>query len=343
MNKLVTIIMPVYNAEKYLKYALQDLCKQTYHNLQIICVDDGSTDKSVDIIRYFASKDERIILIQQKNKFAGVARNNGLLHAQGDYLIFLDSDDRFEKKMIQKLVEVSEKENVDIIYFGYDSFNETGTIVGRHSTYFHNEKKRTEEIRDCIFQLDPGAPWVHFYKTSFVLDNNIQFSSTQNCNDIYFTCLNAVLAKEIYFLDKPLVHYRTGNPNSLQGASVKSINSFYTALSSIYEALKQRGIEKDFEDSLKQLYVTHVNFHSNKSMSYETLQEFFKYAEKLFENINIKGDDEVITGHLSAPKLSSIIDKDFPRFVYYKYNSPVQAIGIKKALSILIKEIKSKF
>ena len=89
----VSIIIPVYNAEKYLHECLESICSQTYNNIEILCVDDGSTDMSAETIKTFQKEDKRIVLIQQTNQYAGVARNNGFDAAKGEYVVFLDADD----------------------------------------------------------------------------------------------------------------------------------------------------------------------------------------------------------------------------------------------------------
>ena len=115
MNPKVSIIIPVYNASLYLEQCLECVINQTLKDIEIICVDDGSTDSSVSIINSYAQIDNRIKILQQKNQFAGVARNTGLANATGKYIIFLDSDDNIKKDMIQELYEKAENTSADIV------------------------------------------------------------------------------------------------------------------------------------------------------------------------------------------------------------------------------------
>ena len=112
---LVSVIMPVYNAEKYLKVALSSLLTQTYKNIEIICVNDGSTDHSLDILERMSSADKRIKVISQKNGGPAKARNAGLDAAKGKYISFVDSDDFVDRTMYSVLVEKAEKEKADIL------------------------------------------------------------------------------------------------------------------------------------------------------------------------------------------------------------------------------------
>ena len=100
----VSVIMPVYNVEKYLRQSLDSVLAQTLSEIEIICVDDGSTDGSYDILEEYAAKDQRITVLKQQNQYAGVARNHGLEKAGGKYVVFWDSDDFFEKNALQLFV-----------------------------------------------------------------------------------------------------------------------------------------------------------------------------------------------------------------------------------------------
>ena len=109
----VSVIIPVYNVEPYLKQCMDSVVGQTLKDIEIICVDDGSTDGSLDILKEYATEDSRIQIIEQKNAGAGAARNNGMRHATGKYLSFLDSDDFFEPRMLEKAYDLAEKDQAD--------------------------------------------------------------------------------------------------------------------------------------------------------------------------------------------------------------------------------------
>ena len=110
----VSVIIPVYNVEPYLKQCMDSVVGQTLKDIEIICVDDGSTDNSLDILREYAAEDSRIQIIEQKNAGAGAARNNGMRYATGKYLSFLDSDDFFEPRMLEKAYDLAEKDQADL-------------------------------------------------------------------------------------------------------------------------------------------------------------------------------------------------------------------------------------
>ena len=105
----VSVIVPVYNAQQYLETCMDSICGQTLKELEILCVDDGSTDASYEILQNYAKKDSRIKLLSQKNQYAGVARNHGMKYARGKYMAFLDADDYFECDMLEKMYERAEE------------------------------------------------------------------------------------------------------------------------------------------------------------------------------------------------------------------------------------------
>lgn len=122
----ISVVIPVFNTEDYLKEAVGSICKQTYRNLQIIVVDDGSSDSSPGILRQLASEDRRIEIITQRNSGQGAARNKGLERADGDYVYFMDSDDILEPDCLEKCLEICTSEGLDYVTFDAVSFNERG-------------------------------------------------------------------------------------------------------------------------------------------------------------------------------------------------------------------------
>ena len=111
----VSVIIPVYNSEKYLRQCLDSICAQTLREIEIICIDDGSTDGSADILEDYRKKDSRVTVIRQNNAGAGAARNKGLDISRGRYLSFLDADDFFEMSMLEEAVRCAEENDSDYV------------------------------------------------------------------------------------------------------------------------------------------------------------------------------------------------------------------------------------
>ena len=136
----ISVIIPVYNIEKFLRKCLDSVVNQTMNDIEIICVNDGSTDGSLDILKEYATKDDRIIIINQTNGFVGSARNNGLKIAKGEYIQFVDSDDYLELNACETAYKYALLYNADVVVFGYKNFPEqVDNVKNKRYTLKHNE------------------------------------------------------------------------------------------------------------------------------------------------------------------------------------------------------------
>ena len=175
MSKVkVSVVMPVYNAEEYLNETLECLTHQTMKEIEIICVDDGSKDSSLEILKKYSEKDDRIKILHQKNLYAGVARNNGLKEAKGEYIIFLDSDDLFELDLLEKTYKKGKEINADIVLFNADHYN---TRTKEYMMVKHllrtdligdNEVFSRQTIPDFLFQVTTPCPWTKLYRKNYI-------------------------------------------------------------------------------------------------------------------------------------------------------------------------------
>ncbi len=253
----VSIVIPVYNAEEYLEESLCSVLAQTYKNIEIICVDDGSTDGSSSVIKGIARKDSRIRMLSQENSGAGNARNKGMEAAKGDYIFFFDADDLLRKNTIRTLVNISEKKGTDIVLFGYYKFDGRRRIRVDFSAKTLgvplNKVINPEEISDRLFQADHGMPWNKFYRADFLKKSGIKFQKLKNTNDEFFSRITTVEAERILFMNKNLVGYRVGNKSSLRGNAGENVLDCTRALTAIHDELKLRGCFEAYEDTYKKL------------------------------------------------------------------------------------------
>ena len=157
----VSVIVPVYNAENFLKDSIERILSQTLTDIEIVFVDDGSTDNSLKILREI--KDERVKVLTQKNINAGAARNRGLELATGEYLSFLDADDLFDKEMLEKAYESAKATDAQIILFGADNYNQV------EDKFEPIDGGITDS--DNIFLKMKGWTWDKLFKTSFIKKN----------------------------------------------------------------------------------------------------------------------------------------------------------------------------
>ncbi len=296
----VSVIIPVYNVEKYLRETLDCLVNQTLSDIEIICVDDGSTDSSLSILNEYAAKDSRIKVLEQQNKFAGVARNNGLKIATGEYVIFLDSDDVFDKTMLEKMVERAEKTDSDItvcrcqLLMMKDNSIQPCEFCIENKYLPEKEVFSSSEISKDILRTFNGWPWDKLYKRDFILKHGLEFQDLRHSNDTYFVMMSLLLAEKITVLDDVLVNYRI-HDESLANTRKKASQCFYLALKALKSGMEQYNIYEKFEQSFLNYclnfslwHIRSVNDKSAKKVMIEYFTEllnelgFGKYKKEYF-------------------------------------------------------------
>lgn len=248
-GKLVSVIMPIYNAEEFLNETLDMVTNQTLKDIEIICVDDGSSDGSLDILQKFASDDERMTIIQQKNQYAGVARNNGLVKATGKYVVFWDSDDLFELEALATMYHRIEEDAADICVCGANQLdNNTQELIVR-SIYLNeaylpeNRPFAKADMPENIFRFATNVPWNKMFRRDFLIENKLQFQDIKQANDTYFTIMALFYAKRITYVTDKLITYRLDNDSSLTGKASDTAMCAYDSYVKTREALLK---EADF-------------------------------------------------------------------------------------------------
>ncbi len=208
----LSVIIPIYNAELYLDISLESILKQSFSNFELICVNDGSKDKSLDILKKFSQQDSRLKIINQKNSGAAVARNKGLSIANGETIIILDADDIFKQNFFEIMYNQLIKSKAEIVICQFDIFdqNTNKKIFSRklQNKDLSNKVFSSTFVRNRIFQITNAASWNKIFKKDFILKNKIVFQNLKIMNDLNFTFLSLALASKIKIIDDKLVTYR---------------------------------------------------------------------------------------------------------------------------------------
>lgn len=325
---IVSVIMPVYNGETYLRQCLDSVVNQTLKEIEIICVDDGSSDRSVEILKEYAAKDERVMVLQQANAGAGAARNNGLSKASGKYLSFLDSDDFFETDMLEKAVEKIAADRADFVVFRCDHYlNDTNTFKKAAYTL----KKQTlppytpfnfRQITDNVFKAFVGWAWDKVYDREFVMKHNLKFQEQRTSNDMLFVFSALVLAKRITYLDTVLAHQRRNNGESLSNTREKSWFCFYNALTALRDVLKEKGLYEELKKDFVN-YAVHFSLWNLNTITGECYEKLYtKLHEEWFRELEVTGHDEDYFYNKEEYKqLADILSYDFK-----EYNTKISVV-----------------
>lgn len=256
MSKVrVSVIVPVHNAELYLGECLDSIIAQTETDLEIICVDDGSTDSSASLLDEYAEHDQRIRVLHQICQGAGAARNTGLKVARGTYLSFLDADDFFEPEMLMESSDKMDATNADIVVFGswiYDTIRKTNRQAHwnlRVDNLPDKDPFSYRDIPDCVFNTFGNYTWNKLFRRSFVEESEIRFQEISRTNDLLFVCSALILASQITVLQKAFVHYRVASNTSLQATNDRDPLSFFNAFCCLQDFLISKGVYEDVEKS----------------------------------------------------------------------------------------------
>lgn len=280
--KKVTLIVPVYNSEKYIGKCLDSILNQTYTNFEILVVNDGSKDNSQKVIEEYQNKyPDKIIAINQENKGVSKTRNESIKKANGDYIMFIDNDDFLDSDYIETFVTEAEKGDYDVVLGGYRRQNENGKIIKEMKL------KETEWAKLMIM-----APWAKIYKKQYLIDNNIEFLSVNLGEDIYFNLKAMLISDKIKII--PYIGYNWFfNTSSVSNTTQKNITQLqvYELLNSCYDMVKNEGLLEKKHDIIETHFTRYIVWlisFSTKKLSYKVISEeydkMFKWLNERFPN-----------------------------------------------------------
>lgn len=292
----VSVVMPVYNAYDYLRPALDGVIDQTFKEIELICVDDGSTDHSLQILKEYQEKDSRIRIITETNAGPSIARNKGLDRARGEFVIFLDADDFVETTLIEKLYNLATEKELDIAIAKYDVYNDRqarfeGVIKCDHGEIFdESEVVSKSTYPDEILQCTTTYVWNKLFRKSFLREKGLAFDPELRVfEDAYFVVTALSLASAVGKVHEVLVHHRVYSDQ----AKKKLFRKYYRQVPEIYTRIKEflmsHGMYKPLQQSFLNLSAS--RFYKIYNLLWKDAKaEFFDmyhadYAEKLGWNV----------------------------------------------------------
>lgn len=304
---LVSVIIPVYNAALYLQECLDSIYNQTLKDIEIICIDDDSTDNSMGILKRNAQLDSRVKIIHQHKADAGTARNNGLQIARGKYLAFLDADDLFSPDMLEHAYNHAERTHAQVVAFRTSRFYEKSKKIDKcpwtikRDLIPDKEVFAADEIQDNFFMALLGYTWDKLFLKSFIADEGIKFQEQPVFNDSYFTYTALLVADGISILDEYLIYQRKREAkNSITDRRSLYFDCGYALLIALRDFMQRRGLAerfaRDFNNYAVHLlsldlqskhntdnYPAMLDFVSEKTSNDF---DFFKFDDDYFYDIN---------------------------------------------------------
>ncbi len=248
-SPIASVVVPVYNAERWLPESIPDLLGQTLRDAEFVFVDDGSTDGSLRLLEEAAARDPRVRILKQDRKFAGCARNLGMDAARGKWFIALDADDRFEPDLLEEAVRRGEETEAQIVLFDAD---ELVMPDGKRI-------RRPALARAAVLPADPFGPseetfeafrvmatWNKLYRTDYLRETGFRYQETFECNDIRFVFLSIAAATRVAALPKVLLHYRVGLSENIQSLKDEHPFDVVSAYASLRRELENAGLWRRF-------------------------------------------------------------------------------------------------
>lgn len=286
----VSVIIPVYNVEKYLKKCLDSLVCQSLKELEFICINDGSTDNSLQILEKYAQNDTRFVVISQENQGQGVARNKGLEIAKGEYIAFMDPDDWMEIYAFEELYTQAKLLKAEVIQFNYQEYNEYSGKIKQvnfakkiQHRYKYNLNKTpffnaTILRKGCFDELDLHV-WARFYSRDFISRAKAIFAPTKHGEDHLFANAVVLNAEKIYYLDKSLYVYRCRVGSAVNTISNDNLGVFEN-INLFEQYLKENGFYEEFKEEFEGYKTRIIGWHY-KCVPLETVEKYDSIARSM--------------------------------------------------------------
>lgn len=285
-DSLVSIIVPVYNVENYISDCVESIQKQTYKNIQIILVDDGSTDQSGVLCETYAEKDERIKVIHQSNGGPVAARGHGLEYAEGEYIGFVDSDDYVEPDMYQSLINKLEASKADFVHSGYweNGLKRAANMEGIFDLSCRKKKLRflDDMVLGVDYNISPSI-WSKLFKANLIKKCHMQISKDIMLGeDLINLCICVLESNRVALTDEAYYHYRMRKDSLAHKGKLCDLKNTVKMYEGLCSALNSYGYYQELERTMDKLLWDSLLGHMDRvSSCFQMEKYFFKDVEVL--------------------------------------------------------------
>ena len=296
INLLISVIVPVYNAEKYLKECLDSLIYQTYKNIEIICIDDGSSDHSLDILKLYQKKDNRVKVFTQKNSGPSVARNVALDHANGDYISFVDADDFVAENFLEEAYRYAKNENADLVQFEYEFYTDrlgavpSGRTVTPEIIEIHSHEERA---RLLMAEKVTYGCWNKLYRHALLKEANVAYAEHVIYEEPLFVYPLLFYAKKIVITNDIFYYYRQNDAGTMRNdmKQEETLRMHATVQLAVWNFMKQTPFFAEYYEEIK-LYFLHTYLY--ETLYFAKLRGFtvsFSFYQELEKTVTAEVTD----------------------------------------------------
>ena len=338
MNSLVSIIVPVYNCEKYIGTCIESIVTQSYKNIEVIIIDDGSIDNTYKIIKEYINNDKRIKYFTQENSGPSVARNRGIEKANGEYLIFIDSDDFIEKIYVEKLVNEIQSEGLDIACCGYIDKSKYG-IVKLNDFWINKDELNKQEFLSCVCNGVGGVLWAKIFRKDIIIENKIRMNpKIFMSEDLIFILEYCKYINRIGVINECLYHYNRLNYSSISSnIDINYLENYILLISKISELLTELKFDFDKINKIKALKVQDLINKVLISETYKYLE--LKDKDKFVSNLKLILENDFIKKYKNQISNNNILNRISNILIINKKYTTLLYLSI---LIIYLKRIKDK-
>lgn len=338
MSPLVSIIIPAYNCEKYIGKCIEDIVNQSYKNIEVIIINDGSLDKTEKIINKYIELDDRIKYFKQENSGPSVARNNGIEKSTGKYLIFIDADDNVCKFYVEKLLNEIINKNYDIACCGYIDRSKYG-IVKLNDFWNGNDELDKQEFLSCVCNGVGGVLWSKIFKRDIIIKNNIRMNADIfMCEDLIFILEYCKYGNRFGAINENLYYYNRMNENSISSnIGINYLDNYISLINKITELLNTLNVD---ENKIKNIGISKVQtliYGILTSESSEYLES--KDKSRFINNIKIILENPFIENYKSDFFINRKLDKIINKLIIKKKYISLLMISL---LIIKLRRVKDK-
>lgn len=279
----ITVIVPVYNTEKFLEKSIRSIMNQTYKNLSIICVNDGSTDGSLAILEKLAKEDDRITVVNQENSGQGIARNTGMKYAKSEWISFIDSDDMLREDTFE-IISKMLTDDIDMVHFGIKIVYENGIApINNDEKYYAIKYDGKTEITDAHILESDGSASNKLFRKSIIDKYSIRFEKILY-EDFIFAIQYLSISKKVYYIPEKLYIYVRRDNSTMSNTFKKTpraIEHLY-AYNYIYEFLEKNNILEKHRKCMVKLFPD-CYFFVIKFGTKDIIPVAVKYATELYD------------------------------------------------------------